>query len=305
MVERANILIEALPYIRRFYHKTVVIKYGGHAMVAEELKESFAKDVVLMKYIGINPVVVHGGGPQIGQMLERIGKKSDFRAGMRVTDAETMDIVEMVLAGKVNKEIVSFINRHGGHAIGLSGKDGQLIEARKLHVFRYQGDDQPPEIIDIGLVGEVNRINVDILRTLEKSNLIPVIAPVGVGENGETYNINADLVAGYIAGALQATKLFLMTDVPGVLDSSGQLISSMTIAEAADMLQDETLRGGMIPKVNCAIDALQSGVGKVHIVDGRVPHSILLEMFTDAGIGTEIIGKRPRERKVANPEAGR
>ena len=292
MVEKANILIEALPYIRRFYHKTVVIKYGGHAMVADELKESFAKDVVLMKYIGINPVVVHGGGPQIGQMLERIGKKSDFRAGMRVTDAETMDIVEMVLAGKLNKEIVSLINRHGGRAIGLSGKDGQLIEARKLHVFRYQGDDQPPEIIDIGLVGEVERINVEILRILERSNLIPVIAPVGVGINGETFNINADLVAGRIAGALQAKKLFLMTDVPGVLDSAGELISSITIAEAADMLQDETLHGGMIPKVNCAMEALQSGVGKVHIVDGRVPHSILLEMFTDAGIGTEIVRNR-------------
>jgi len=293
MVEKANILIEALPYIRRFYHKTIVIKYGGNAMVAEELKESFAKDIVLMKYIGINPVVVHGGGPQIGKMLERIGKKSDFRAGMRVTDEETMDIVEMVLAGKINKEIVSFINRNGGQAVGLSGKDGQLIEARKLHVFRYQGDDQPPEIIDIGLVGEVQKINVDILRTLEKSNLIPVIAPVGVGQNGETYNINADLVAGSIAGALQAKKLFLMTDVPGVLNADGELISSITIAEAADMMQDETLRGGMIPKVNCAVEALQSGVGKVHIVDGRVPHSILLEMFTDAGIGTEIVRKRP------------
>jgi acetylglutamate kinase len=293
MVEKANILIEALPYIRRFYHKTIVIKYGGHAMVAEELKESFAKDIVLMKYIGINPVVVHGGGPQIGKMLERIGKKSDFRAGMRVTDEETMDIVEMVLAGKINKEIVSFINRNGGQAVGLSGKDGQLIEARKLHVFRYQGDDQPPEIIDIGLVGEVQKINVEILRALEKSNLIPVIAPVGVGQNGETYNINADLVAGSIAGALEAKKLFLMTDVPGVLNTAGELISSITIAEAADMMQDETLRGGMIPKVNCAVEALQSGVGKVHIVDGRVPHSILLEMFTDAGIGTEIVRKRP------------
>jgi acetylglutamate kinase len=291
-MEIANVLIEALPYIRRFYQKTVVIKYGGHAMVAEELKESFAKDIVLMKYIGIHPVVVHGGGPQIGQMLERIGKKSDFRAGMRVTDAETMDIVEMVLAGKLNKEIVSLINRNGGRAIGLSGKDGQLIEAKKLHVFRYQGDDQPPEIIDIGLVGEVSRINAEILRTLERSHLIPVIAPVGVGENGETYNINADLVAGRIAGALQAKKLFLMTDVAGVLNANGELISSMTIAEAADALQDETLRGGMIPKVQCAIDALQEGAGKVHIVDGRTPHSILLEMFTDAGIGTEIIKKR-------------
>jgi acetylglutamate kinase len=292
MVEKAGILIEALPYIRRFYQKTIVIKYGGHAMVAEELKESFAQDIVLMKYIGINPVVVHGGGPQIGKMLQRMGKQSDFCAGMRVTDADTMDVVEMVLAGKINKEIVSLINRHGGRAIGLSGKDGQLIEARKLHVFRYKGDDQPPEIIDIGLVGEVNRINVTILQTLEKSHLIPVIAPVGVGENGETYNINADLVAGHIAGALQAEKLLLMTDVEGVLDSENRLITSMTIAEAADAMQDETLKGGMIPKVQCAVDALQAGVGKVHIVDGRLPHAILLEMFTDAGIGTEIIKKR-------------
>ncbi|HOI93414.1 MAG TPA: acetylglutamate kinase [Syntrophobacter fumaroxidans] len=292
MIEKAGILIEALPYIRRFYGKTVVIKYGGNAMVAEELKESFAKDIVLMKYIGINPVVVHGGGPQIGRMLKRIGKESDFCAGMRVTDADTMDIVEMVLAGKINKEIVSLINRHGGHAVGLSGKDGNLIEARKLHVYRYKGDDQPPEIIDIGLVGEVNRVNVSILDTLAGGNLIPVIAPVGVGEQGETYNINADLVAGHIAGALQAAKLVLMTDVEGVLDGGGNLISSLTVAEAADALQDETLKGGMIPKVQCAIDALQSGVDKVHIVDGRVPHAILLEIFTDAGVGTEIVRYR-------------
>jgi len=289
MVEKAKILVEALPYIRRFYQKTVVIKYGGHAMVADELKESFAQDIVLMKYIGIHPVVVHGGGPQIGKMLERIGKKSDFRAGMRVTDADTMDIVEMVLAGKINKEIVSLINRHGGKAIGLSGKDGQLIEARKLHLFRYQGDDQPPEIIDIGLVGEVHRINTEILRTLGNSDMIPIIAPVGVGENGETYNINADLVAGRISSALQAKKLLLMTDVEGVMDTNGVLISSMTIAEAADLMQDEVLRGGMIPKVQCAVEAVQGGAEKVHIIDGRVPHAILLEIFTDAGIGTQIV----------------
>ncbi len=291
-VEKAEILSEALPYIRKFYQKTVVIKYGGHAMVADELKDSFARDIVLMKYIGLHPVVVHGGGPQIGKMLERIGKKSDFRAGMRVTDEDTMDIVEMVLVGKLNKEIVSLINRHGGQAIGLSGKDAQLIKARKLHVFRYQGDDQPPEIVDIGLVGEVQGVNVEILRLLEKSKVIPVIAPVGTGKNGETYNINADLVAGHVAGALQAEKLLLMTDVRGVLDRDGQLISSMTVAEAADALQDETLKGGMIPKVQCAIDAIQAGVGKVHIIDGRVPHAVLLELFTDHGVGTEIIKKR-------------
>lgn len=292
MSERAKILIEALPYIRRFYQKTVVIKYGGHAMVAEDLKESFAKDVVLMKYIGINPVVVHGGGPQIGEMLRRLGKKSEFLDGMRITDAETMDIVEMVLAGKVNKEIVSLINRQGGCAIGLSGKDGRLIEARKLKIYRETGDDRPPEIMDIGLVGEVSCINLDILRSMEKSNIIPVIAPVGVGEGGETYNINADLVAGAIAGALKADKLLLMTDVPGVLDRTGNLISSMTIPEAESAMRNQTLRGGMIPKIQCAIDALQAGAGKIHIVDGRQKHAILLELFTDSGVGTEILRSR-------------
>lgn len=292
MLEKAGVLIEALPYIRRFYQKTVVIKYGGHAMVEAGLKESFAQDIVLMKYIGIHPVVVHGGGPQIGKMLERIGKKSDFFAGMRITDADTMDIVEMVLVGKVNKEIVHLINHHGGRAIGLSGKDGHLLTARKLHLFRYQGDDQPPEIIDVGLVGEVQRVDVEILEILEKSNLIPVIAPVGVGSHGETYNINADLVAGHVAAALKAEKLILMTDVPGVLDGSGALIPTITVAEAADLLQDEVLKGGMIPKVQCAIDALQAGVGKVHIVDGRTPHAVLLELFTDSGIGTEITRSR-------------
>ncbi|MCE5243897.1 MAG: acetylglutamate kinase [Syntrophobacteraceae bacterium] len=288
MVEKASILIEALPYIRRFYHKTVVIKYGGHAMVADELKESFAQDIVLMKYIGINPIVVHGGGPQINEMLARIGKKSDFRAGMRVTDEETMDIVEMVLAGKLNKEIVTLINRHGGQAVGLSGKDGRLLQARKLQFYHSPGNNEPPELIDIGLVGEVDKVNVEILRIFEQSHLIPVIAPVGAGENGETYNINADLVAGEIAGAIEAAKLVLMTDVSGVLDAKGQLISSMTLDEAAEALRDGTLRGGMIPKVQCAVDAVNAGVGKVHIVDGRLPHAILLEMFTDAGIGTEI-----------------
>lgn len=296
MLEKAKILVEALPYIRRFYQRTIVIKYGGHAMVEEQLKDSFAQDIVLMKYIGIHPVVVHGGGPQIGRMLSRIGKKSDFCAGMRVTDADTMDIVEMVLAGKINKEIVSLINRHGGRAVGLSGKDAQLIEARKLHVFRYQGDDRPPEIIDIGLVGEVRRINVEVLRTLGRSDMIPIIAPVGVGENGETYNINADLVAGCIAGALQAKKLLLMTDVAGVMNTDGELFSSVTVAEAADLMQNEVLRGGMIPKVQCAIDAIQGGAEKVHIIDGRVPHAILLEIFTDAGIGTEIVRNYSNER---------
>jgi len=289
MIEKANILVEALPYIRRFYQKTIVIKYGGHAMVAEELKESFAKDVVLMKYIGINPVVVHGGGPQIGEMLKRIGKKSDFYEGMRITDADTMEIVEMVLAGRVNKEIAALINRHGGRAVGLSGKDGQLIEARKLRIVRDAAEDSPAEIIDIGLVGEVVRVNLDVLQTLSQSDIIPVIAPIGVGENGETYNINADLVAGAIAGALKADKFLLMTDVPGVLDGEGKLISSMTVGEAEAAMRNQTLRGGMIPKIRCAIDALEAGTVKVHIVDGRLPHAILLEIFTDAGIGTEIL----------------
>ncbi|MGC8492950.1 MAG: acetylglutamate kinase [Syntrophobacteraceae bacterium] len=298
MIEKANILVEALPYIRRFYQKTIVIKYGGHAMVAEELKESFAKDVVLMKYIGINPVVVHGGGPQIGRMLERIGKKTDFYQGMRITDADTMDIVEMVL-GKLNKEIASLINMHGGRAVGLSGKDGHLIEARKLKLVGEALEDRPAEIIDIGLVGEVEQINLEILQIFSQSDIIPVVAPVGAGKSGETYNINADLVAGAIAGALKADKLLLMTDVPGVLDARGELISSMTAEEAETAMKDGTLRGGMIPKVRCAIDAVEAGAAKVHIVDGRQPHAILLEMFTDAGIGTQIL-KRQRGGKDEN-----
>ncbi|MGQ9669898.1 MAG: acetylglutamate kinase [Desulfosoma sp.] len=296
MRDAAALLIEALPYIRQFSGKMVVIKYGGHAMKDEALKESFAQDVVLMKYIGIHPVVVHGGGPQIGRMLDRVGKKSDFREGMRVTDEETMDVVEMVLAGKVNKEIVALINRHGGRAIGLSGKDGMLIEARKMHLFKYLGDDQPPEIIDIGLVGEVERVNVEILEVLEKSHVIPVIAPVGVGKSGETYNINADLVAGKVAAALNAEKLVLMTDVPGVLNAAGELISTLSVAEAAELIQDEVLKGGMIPKVQCAMDAVQGGVKKVAILDGRIPHAVLLELFTDSGIGTEIVPSRPSKR---------
>lgn len=296
MIEKANILVEALPYIRRFYQKTIVIKYGGHAMVAEELKESFAKDVVLMKYIGINPVVVHGGGPQIGEMLRRIGKKSDFCDGMRITDADTMEIVEMVLAGKINKEIAALINRHGGRAVGLSGRDAQLIEARKLQIVRDSAEDGPAEIIDIGQVGEVARVNLDVLQTLLQSDIIPVIAPIGADENGETYNINADLVAGAIAGALKADKFLLMTDVPGVLDEEGKLISSMTVSEAQAAMRDQRLRGGMIPKIQCAIDALEAGTVKVHIVDGRLPHAILLEIFTDAGIGTEILRNSERAK---------
>lgn len=291
-IDRAKVLSEALPYIRAFFGKNVVIKYGGHAMVEESLKDSFARDVVLLKYIGINPIIVHGGGPQIGDMLKRIGKKTLFREGMRITDEETMNVVEMVLAGRVNKEIVRLIHQHGGKAVGLSGKDAQLIEATKMHIFRYQGDDRPPEIIDIGLVGEVKKINTDILRLLEQSQIIPVIAPVGVGPNGETFNINADLVAGAIATALRAAKLILMTDVPGVLEKNGNLVSSVTVSEAAEMIQDEAISGGMIPKMKCAVEAVQLGVEKVHIIDGRVSHAVLLEIFTDSGIGTEIVKER-------------
>ena len=290
LIEKANVLIEALPYMRQFYRKTIVVKYGGHAMVDERLKRSFAQDIVLLKYIGINPVVVHGGGPQIGQTLERVGKKSDFREGMRVTDRETMDVVEMVLVGKVNKEIVALINQHGGQAVGLSGKDGRLIQARKLQLYRDQEGDKPPELIDLGMVGEVESIQAEVIQALEVSRFIPVIAPVGVGDQGETYNINADLVAGKLAPALKATKLILLTDVPGVMDAEGNLISSLDTAQAAQLIQRGTLTGGMIPKVRCALEAVREGVNKAHIIDGRVEHAVLLEIFMDRGIGTEIVG---------------
>ena len=290
LIEKANVLIEALPWMRQFYQKSIVIKYGGHAMVDERLKDSFAQDIVLLKYVGINPVVVHGGGPQIGETLERIGKKSDFREGMRVTDRETMDVVEMVLVGKVNKEIVALINQHGGQAVGLSGKDGRLIQARKLQLYSNQQGDKPPELIDLGMVGEVESIKAEVIQTLEASRFIPVIAPVGVGTQGETYNINADLVAGKLAPALKAIKLILLTDVPGVLDGDGNLISSLNTEEAAGLIEDGILTGGMIPKVRYAIEAVKGGVAKAHIIDGRVEHAVLLEIFMDRGIGTEIVG---------------
>ena len=290
LIEKANVLIEALPWMRQFYQKSIVIKYGGHAMVDERLKDSFAQDIVLLKYVGINPVVVHGGGPQIGETLERIGKKSDFREGMRVTDRETMDVVEMVLVGKVNKEIVALINQHGGQAVGLSGKDGRLIQARKLQLYSNQQGDKPPELIDLGMVGEVESIKAEVIQTLEASRFIPVIAPVGVGTQGETYNINADLVAGKLAPALKAIKLILLTDVPGVLDGDGNLISSLNTEEAAGLIEDGILTGGMIPKVRYAIEAVKGGVEKAHIIDGRVEHAVLLEIFMDRGIGTEIVG---------------
>ena len=288
-MERAEILLEALPYIRRFYNKTIVIKYGGHAMVDEELKDLFAKDVVMMKYIGIHPVVIHGGGPQIGSFLKKLGKDSRFVQGMRVTDEETMDIVEMVLAGKVNKEIVGLINRHGGKAVGLSGKDGSLIRAEKYYLSEEKAKDTPSEIIDIGLVGKVTSINSGLIVSLENEGFIPVIAPTGMGDNGETYNINADIVAGEVAAALKAEKLVLLTDVEGVLDENNRLINTMNNQEVTDMIQAGIIKGGMFPKVKCCMKALRGGVSKAHIIDGRLKHAVLLEIFTDMGIGTEIV----------------
>lgn len=288
-MERANILLEALPYIRRFYNKVIVIKYGGHAMIDDELKDMFARDLVMMKYVGIHPVVVHGGGPQIGGYLKKLGKESRFIQGMRVTDEETMDIVEMVLVGKVNKEIVGLINKHGGKAVGLSGKDGNLIQATKYFLSAEKAKDTPPEIIDIGLVGKVKEINGQLIESLFKDGFIPVIAPTGLGENGETYNINADIVAGAVASALKAEKLVLLTDVPGVLDENKSLINAMNNEQALQMIDSGVVEGGMFPKVKCCLKALRGGVGKAHIIDGRLKHAILLEMFTDEGIGTEIV----------------
>ena len=288
LIEKANVLMEALPYIKRFYGKTIVIKYGGNAMVEEPLKEGFAKDVILLKLIGLNPVIVHGGGPQIGKVLAQMGRKTDFVQGMRVTDSETMNVVEMVLGGKVNKEIVGNINHFGGNAVGLSGKDGNLILARKLEMKRLNPDTLTPEIIDVGMVGEVEQVNPAVLTALEQSNFIPVIAPVGVGRQGETYNINADLVAGRVAGALRAEKLILLTDVEGVKDKQGRLISTIDIAAVNGLIEDGTISGGMIPKITCCVDAVREGVQKTHIIDGRMEHACLLEIFTDKGIGTAV-----------------
>jgi len=288
-MEKAQILIESLPYIKEFYGKTVVIKYGGHAMVDEELKKNFALDIILMKYIGINPVIVHGGGPQINKVLDKMKIESNYVEGMRVTDGETMDVVEMVLVGKVNKEIVGLINYHGGKAVGLSGRDGDLIKARKRSIVKSMAKDAPPEIIDIGRVGEVTKVNPAILETLDAQDFIPVIAPVGVGEDGCSYNINADLVAGAVATELKAEKLVLLTDVQGVLDKEGKLISSITCPGTEPLVQSGIIEGGMIPKVECCRHAVAGGVGKSHIIDGRIEHAILLEIFTQQGIGTEIV----------------
>lgn len=288
LIDKAKVLLEALPWIRQFYDKTIVFKYGGNAMVEEHLKESFAQDIILLKYIGLNPVIVHGGGPQIGQVMKQMGLESRFVQGMRVTDSETMNVVEMVLGGRVNKEIVGNINRLGGRAVGLSGKDGGLITARKLEMKTVNPETLTPEIIDIGMVGEVEMVNPTIIDSLEQSNFIPVIAPIGVGENGETFNINADLVAGRIAGALQAEKLILMTDTEGVMDKDGGLISTIDVNEVPHFIENGTITGGMIPKINCCLDAIGDGVRKTHIIDGRMEHACLLEIFTDHGIGTAV-----------------
>jgi acetylglutamate kinase len=287
-VAKAKLLLEALPYIRDFFGQTVVIKYGGHAMQDDQLKRAFALNIVLLRYIGVNPVIVHGGGPQISRMLEQLGICCQFREGQRVTDQATMDVVEMVLVGKINKEIVNLLNLHGGKAVGLSGKDGRIINAQKMELV-IPHKDMPPEIIDLGKVGEVTDIRTDLIRTLEAQGFIPVIAPVGVDDEGETYNINADAVAGAVAAALEAKRLILLTDVAGVLDQDGNLISSMNRHKAVDVLERGVVRGGMIPKVKCCLEAVEAGVEKAHIIDGRLENSILLEMFTKGGIGTEIV----------------
>ena len=289
LIEKANVLLEALPYIKKFQGKTVVIKYGGNAMVSEGLRSRFAQDVILLRTIGIKPVVVHGGGPQIGQTLARMGKETTFVKGHRITDEETMDIVEMVLGGKVNKEIVALIQKHGGRAVGLTGKDGGLFSAEKLLIENSSEGDGPPEIIDPGRVGKVTKVDPEVINRLDEGNFIPVIAPVGVDSDGNTYNINADSVAGALAAALKAEKLLLMTDVPGITDSEDQLISSLDRENLDQMVSSGTIHGGMIPKVQAAVTALEGGVSKVHVVDGRVDHAVLLEIFTQTGIGTEIV----------------
>lgn len=290
-LQKAGILMEALPYIRAFGGKRIVVKYGGHAMVDPRLKENFAENIVLLKLIGVRPIIVHGGGPQIGRVLKRMGVESDFVDGMRVTDSETMDVVEMVLGGKVNAEIVSLINRNGGRAVGLSGKDDRLVQAEKMIIERPGAGERRPEIIDLGMVGKVTQVNTSLLKTLD--GFIPVIAPVGVGPEGQSFNINADSVAGRVATALSAEKLILLTDVAGVLDKEGNLLSSLTVSRVRELMEDGTISGGMIPKVNCCLEALAKGVAKTHIIDGRQPHAVLLEVFTREGIGTEIVGDTP------------
>ena len=292
----APVLAEALPYIQHFHGRTIVIKYGGNAMTDEALKRSFARDVVLMKLVGMNPVVVHGGGPQIGQLLERIGKKSEFVEGLRVTDSETIDVVEMVLGGLVNKNIVALINAHGGRAVGLSGKDGELIRARKL-VLRKKGATDEEDIVELGYVGEIESINPSVVNTLDEGDFIPVIAPIGVGEDGKTYNINADTVAGKLAVTLGAEKLILLTNTPGVLDQRDELLTGLSESQVEGLIEEGVISGGMLPKVRCALDAVSGGVRTATISDGRVPHATLLETLTDQGIGTQI----GRTREVIRP----
>jgi len=287
----ASVLAEALPYIQRFSGKTIVVKYGGNAMTDEALKAGFARDIVLMKLVGMNPVVVHGGGPQIGNLLERIGKESEFVQGMRVTDTETMDIVEMVLGGLVNKEIVNLIHQHGGNSVGLTGKDGNLITAKKLKLTKNSPEMNAPEIIDIGHVGEVENINTKVIEMLISDDFIPVIAPVGVGSDGHSYNINADLVAGKVAEALKAEKLMLLTNTPGLLNKEGELLTGLNSDSVDALIADGTIYGGMLPKIQCALDAVHNGVEAAHIVDGRVEHAVMLEVFTDEGVGTLITAK--------------
>jgi len=287
----ASVLTEALPYIQQFTGKTIVVKYGGNAMTDEALKNSFARDIVLMKLVGMHPIVVHGGGPQIGQLLEKLDIKSDFVGGMRVTDSATMDVVEMVLGGLVNKEIVSLLNKNGGKAIGITGKDGDFIRARKMKVTHKTPEMEAPEIIDIGHVGEVAWMNPDIIEMLKGSDFIPVIAPIGADESGQSYNINADIVAGKVAQMVMAEKLILLTNIAGVQDADGKVLTGLTTAQVNDLIADGTIHGGMLPKINCALDAVNSGVNSAQIIDGRVPHAVLLEVFTDEGIGTLITNK--------------
>jgi len=284
----AQVLTESLPYIQRFTGKTIVIKYGGNAMIDETLKHGFARDIVLMKLVGMNPIVVHGGGPQIGAVLAELGIESNFVDGMRVTDSKTMDVVQMVLGGLVNQDIVSLINQHGGKALGLTGKDTNLISARKMLIERSSPDLQVPEIVDIGHVGEVNSINREVLDVVLASDIIPVIAPIGVGDNNETYNINADLVAGKLAEELDAEKLILLTDVPGLNDRDGRLLSGLDAAEVDLLIENGTITGGMLPKIRCALSAINNGVKTAHIIDGRVAHALMLEVLTDEGVGTLI-----------------
>ena len=284
----AKVLTEALPYIQRFTDKTIVIKYGGNAMTEDHLKASFARDIVLMKTVGMNPIVVHGGGPQIGDLLKRIGKESEFVRGMRVTDKETMDVVEMVLGGLVNKEIVSLINQHGGKAVGLTGKDGNMIHAKKLTFAKNAPEMDVSEIIDIGHVGEVDGINTDVLDMLVHGDFIPVVAPIGVGSDGQSYNINADLVAGKLAETLRAEKLILLTNIAGLLDKEENLLTGLTAQRVDELIADGTIYGGMLPKIGCALDAVKNGVNTAHIIDGRVQHAVLLEVFTNDGVGTLI-----------------